>query len=119
MSDAPFRPLASEADWTKAQSRSKEEPVLLFKHSAACPVSGSADQEMRQLAEDEDLPIYKLVVQESRTLSDEIADALGVRHETPQAIVLDETDPVFNTSHFDVTADTLREAVRSATRSVE
>ena len=117
MSDDPFRPLASEADWADAQSRSEEQPVLLFKHSAACPVSGSANEEMRTLAADSDLPVYKLVVQESRALSDEIADTLGVRHETPQAILLEEEAPVFNTSHFDVTAETLREALQSVTLS--
>ena len=119
MSADPFRSLASDADWTDARARSEEQPVLLFKHSAACSVSGIADREMQQLAEDEDLLVYKLVVQESRALSDEIADALGVRHETPQVIVLDKRDPVFDTSHFNVTADTLREAVHSATRSIE
>jgi bacillithiol system protein YtxJ len=119
MSDAPFRSLASEADWADAQSRSEEQPVLVFKHSSACPVSGSADQEMRQLAEDTDLPVYKLVVQQSRALSDEIADTLGVRHETPQAILLDGQEPVFDTSHFDVTAETLRDALRTAVPSTE
>ena len=113
MPNAPFRSLASEADWADARSRSEEQPVLVFKHSSACPVSGNADQEMRQLAEDTDLPVYKLVVQQSRTLSDEIADTLGVRHETPQAILIDEQAPAFHTSHFEVTVETLREAVRS------
>lgn len=119
MPAAPFRSLTSDDDWADAQARSQEQPVLLFKHSAACPVSGSADQEMNALAEDESLPVYKLVVQESRALSDEIADTLGVRHETPQAILLVNREPVFNTSHFDVTAETLREALRSAPLSAE
>lgn len=119
MSDDSFRSLSSEADWADARSRSEEQPVLLFKHSSACPISGKADKEMKQLAEDEDLPIYKLVVQESRALSDEIAETLGVRHETPQAIVLDQKEPVFDTSHFDVSAETLREALRSTTVSTE
>ena len=118
MSNDRFRSLSSQADWADARSRSEEQPVLLYKHSSACPVSGNADTEMQQLAE-EDLLIYKLVVQESRALSDEIADTLGVRHETPQAIVLDQQEPVFDASHFDVTAETLREALHSATVSAE
>jgi bacillithiol system protein YtxJ len=117
MSTSPFRTLDSETDWSDALSRSADQPVFLFKHSAACPVSGQADQEMQQLAEEENLPVYKLVVQESRALSDEIADALGIRHETPQAILLEDQEPVFDTSHFDVTADTLLEAARSVDHS--
>jgi bacillithiol system protein YtxJ len=115
MSDSPFRSLSSEADWADARAASEEQPVLVFKHSSACPVSAKADEELKSLAEDGSLPVYKLVVQESRALSDEIADHLGVRHETPQAIVLDDQTPVFDASHFDVTAEAVREAVRSAT----
>jgi bacillithiol system protein YtxJ len=119
MSNDRFRSLSSQADWADARSRSEEQPVLLYKHSSACPVSGNADTEMQQLAEEEDLPIYKLVVQESRALSDEIADTLGVRHETPQAIVLDQQESVFDASHFDVTAETIHAVLPSATMSAE
>lgn len=119
MSDSPFRSLASDADWAEAQSHSDEEPVLIYKHSNACPVSGKADREMRELATEDDLPVYKLVVQQSRALSDAIADTLGVRHETPQAILLDEQAPAFHTSHFEVTVDTLREATRSNSSPTE
>lgn len=119
MSDSPFRSLASEAHWAEVRSHSEDQPVLLFKHSAACPVSGKANRELHQLAEEEPLPIYKLVVQESRALSDEIADTLGIRHETPQVILLDDREPVFNTSHFDVTAETLLEALHSTASSFQ
>ena len=119
MSDPPFHSLNSDADWAEVRSRSEEEPVLLFKHSSACPVSGSAKEEMHTLAGNEDVPVYKLVVQESRALSDEIADTLDVRHETPQVILLDQKEAVFDTSHFDVTADTIQEAVQSTTRPTE
>ncbi len=113
MSDSPFHPLSTNNDWSEVQAQSEKQPVLVFKHSSACPVSAKADTEMQTVAEDTSLSVYKLVVQESRALSDEIAEALDVRHETPQAIVLDEQRPVFEASHFDVTADAVREAVRS------
>ena len=117
MSDSPFRSLSTTADWTDAQDQSEDHPVVVFKHSSACSVSGKANKELQRLAEDTPLPVYKLVVQESRALSDTIAEALDVRHETPQAIVLAARDPVFDASHFDVTAVALQEAVRSAPSS--
>lgn len=117
MSDDSFQPLASAADWQDALARSQDGPILLFKHSAACPLSGKADREMQELLEKEDLPIYKLVVQESRSLSDEIAETLGIRHETPQVILLHQEEPRFDTSHFDVTVDTVRDALRDAAPS--
>ena len=117
MSDSPFRSLSTTADWTEAQEQSEDQPVLVFKHSSACPVSAEADSELKGLAEDAGLPVYRIVVQESRALSDTIADTLDVRHETPQAIVLEDRRPVFDASHFDVTADAVRDAVSSTPSS--
>jgi bacillithiol system protein YtxJ len=117
MSDTPFRSLAGEDDWADAREQSEEQPVLLFKHSNACPVSAKADQEMQTLAAKGTLPVYKLVVQKSRAVSDAIAEDLDIRHETPQAIVLDDRTATFDTSHFDVTAENLRNAVPSAASS--
>jgi bacillithiol system protein YtxJ len=117
MSDTPFRSLADDDDWADARAQSEEQPVLLFKHSSACPVSAKANGEMKELAADAPLPVYKLVVQDSRALSDEIAETLDVRHETPQAIVLNDRTATFDASHFDVTVDTLRDAAPSAVSS--
>lgn len=109
--DTPFHTLASEDDWTRALEQSKTTPVLIFKHSSACPISADANEEMTVLAND-DVPVYRVVVQEHRAVSDHIADALGVQHETPQAVVVQDEAAVFDTSHFNVTADTLREELR-------
>jgi len=116
-SDRLFLPLTSDSDWTEALTQSNETPVLIFKHSSACPVSAQAQAEMTELAEDEDVPIFRVVVQENRAVSDRIESDLDVRHETPQAIVLHEKTPVFDTSHFNVTADTLREELRRTSLS--
>jgi bacillithiol system protein YtxJ len=112
MSDDPFHPLTSDDDWRDALTQSQDTPVLIFKHSSACPVSSQAHSEMTELAEAKEVPVYKVVVQESRSVSDAIEDELDVRHETPQAILLHDGTPVFDTSHFNVTADRLREEVR-------
>lgn len=116
MSDAVFRSLGTDADWSDALSESEEQPVLLFKHSNACPVSGQAQEEMKEIVDAETLPVYRVVVQENRSVSDEIEETLGVRHETPQVILLHNRTAMFDTSHFDVTATNVREAI-SATVS--
>lgn len=112
MSDTPFRPLTSDSDWTDARNHSENVPVIIFKHSSACTVSAQADAEMTELAREVDVPIYKVVVQNHRAVSNIIETELGIRHETPQTILLHDQTPVFDTSHFNVTADTLREELR-------
>lgn len=110
----PFHPLTSPSDWQSALERSSSEPVLIFKHSSACPTSARANGEMEDLTKSGDLPVYRVVVQESREVSDRIADELGIRHETPQAILLRDGAPAFDASHYKVKADAVREALQEA-----
>jgi bacillithiol system protein YtxJ len=111
-SSEPFRPLTSSSEWEEALSQSEEAPVLVFKHSATCSLSAQAHDEVEALAQESDVPVYKVVVQNHRSVSNAVADTLGVRHETPQAIVLDDRTSVFDTSHREVTTETLRNELR-------
>jgi bacillithiol system protein YtxJ len=111
--------LTSDSEWDDARTASEEALVLIFKHSNACPVSAQADGEMAQFAEEADLPVYKVVVQEHRSVSNTVEADLDVRHETPQVILLQDRRPVFDTSHFEVTADTIRDALSSLSASAD
>jgi bacillithiol system protein YtxJ len=108
-----FRPLVTSSDWSDALEASDDGPVVVFKHSAACPTSARANREMMQFADERDVPVYRVVVQESRPVSDTIEDETGVRHETPQVLVLRNRAPVFDASHYDVNADRVHNALQS------
>ena len=88
---------------------SKQKPVVVFKHSNACSISARAYREMEKVEAD----INILVVQSAREVSRELANLTGVRHETPQVIVLRDGKAVWNASHFDVQAGAVAEAVES------
>jgi bacillithiol system protein YtxJ len=53
-------------------------------------------------------------VQRARELSREIESKTGVRHESPQVIVLRNGQVVWNASHWKIKSDSVAEAVRSA-----
>lgn len=110
MSDTSFRSLDTVQDWTAAREASSSHPVVIFKHSSMCPTSARANGEMQSLAE-ADVPVYRVVVQEARDVSDTIAEDLDIRHETPQVIVLSQGTTVFDTSHHRVRADAVRDAL--------
>ncbi len=95
--------------------RSDEGPVLLFKHSNACPISARAYREMQGAR----VPVSILVVQDSREASREVESRTGVRHESPQALVLLDQKVVWADSHWGVTADRVEQAMRDAERSRE
>ena len=92
-----------------AIAESLERPVLLFKHSRTCGISCEAMDELRaHLAQAGTRAAYKVItVQSHRSVSEHAAKRLGVRHETPQAILLRDGKPVWNASHLRITAEEL------------
>jgi bacillithiol system protein YtxJ len=112
---SPLRPLASIEELEMALAESAERPVLLFKHSHTCGISTMAFDEMEAHLAAGPFPIcYGLVtVQTHRHLSDEIARRLGVRHETPQVILVRDGQAVWHASHFHVNAREVEEALRA------
>jgi bacillithiol system protein YtxJ len=89
-------------------SRSNEAPVLLFKHSNSCPISAQAYKQMKQYKGD----VSIIVVQQARELSQAVEQRTGVRHESPQALVLRGGRVVWTASHFDITADAVEQAMK-------
>lgn len=87
-------------------ARSHKEPVLIFKHSLTCPISSAAYEEMRRL----ERTVSLVVVQHARELSREVEARTGVRHESPQAIILRDEKAVWSASHFNVTAEAVEGA---------
>ena len=110
-------PLHDVASLDAAIAESSERPVLLFKHSRYCGVSCEALDELQVHIEGATpgAVSYKMVtVQTDRPVSDAVAQRLGVRHETPQAILLKDGKPVWKASHFRITATNLEEVLPKA-----
>ena len=101
-------------DLRKAIEKSEESPVFIFKHSTACPISARAAARVSKYAEKGKggkPEIYWLKVIEARPVSNELANRVRVVHKSPQMILLDKGKAVWNTSHADITADTMDKAV--------
>ena len=88
-------------------ARSHREPVLLFKHSTTCPISAAAYEQMRGVEHEAAL----VVVQKARDLSREIETRTGVRHESPQALILRDGAAVWSASHWNITANAVTRAL--------
>jgi len=99
-----------------AIAESKERPVLLFKHSRYCGVSAEALDELQSHIESAsgDVAYRMITVQTHRPISDAVAQRLGLRHETPQAILLRDGKIVWNASHFRITASQLSEVLSTS-----
>lgn len=87
-----------------------EAEAIIFKHSTSCHISSSVHLQVeRFLAECPHRSLHKVHVIEDRPLSNYIAQKTGVRHASPQVIVLRRGSVHWHASHFDITAETLGE----------
>ncbi|AWB45195.1 bacillithiol system redox-active protein YtxJ [Paenibacillus sp. CAA11] len=91
---------------------SVEQPLLLFKHSTRCPISAGAHGQVTAYlhGHPNENAIYGLIhVVEDRPVSLEAASLLGVKHESPQVILVKNRKAVWDTSHSRITAEALKE----------
>ena len=102
-----FESISDESSLDARFKASNQQPVVIFKHSTACPISAAAHNQMEKVS----YPVSILVVQGNRELSNEVATRTGIPHESPQVIVLKNGAAVWSASHWDVTADAVQEAV--------
>lgn len=75
-------------------------PVVLFKHSNTCSISADVFAEISSV----DSTVWLVVVQDARNISNEIAEKTGIRHESPQVIVIKDGKPIYHASHYDITS---------------
>jgi bacillithiol system protein YtxJ len=110
MSD--IRQLSTIEEWNEALRGSSERPLLVFKHSTSCSVSAGAHEDFVHYVKDKegnevDFALVRVI--EERPVSNAIAEELGVKHASPQAILVKDGEQVWNTSHWNITYSFLSE----------
>ena len=109
--DTRFVPVADPGDWERLRERSAREPVVLFKHDPPCSISVVAYRQLARLGRE----IPTIDVARAKTLSRAVAEETGVRHESPQVIVLRDGEATWSASHYAITADAVAEALAEPT----
>lgn len=106
--------LRQAQDFEQLLEQSKSAPVVIFKHSTQCAISDQAYQEFERFVQTAGELVFGMVlVIEDREVSNMIAARLGVRHESPQVILIENGRPKWNASHWRITIEALSEAVRN------
>ncbi|MBW8873655.1 MAG: bacillithiol system redox-active protein YtxJ [Acidobacteria bacterium] len=94
-------------------ARSNQTPVWIFKHSLTCPVSSHAWSEFQRFAADSpaDGPVCAVIeIQLARPVSNAVAERTGIRHESPQILLLREGRVAWQASHYGISREALRQA---------
>ncbi len=87
--------------------QSKQRPQLIYKHSHRCGTCMITKSNLEQAAGEKlsGVEMHFLNVIKSRKASDHIASELDIRHESPQAILVDNGEVVWHASHGSIDSD--------------
>lgn len=113
-SATPWIELNSMAQLDSMEERSEERTVAILKHSTTCGISRMVLKMFESdydLNENEPIDLYFLDLRAHRDVSNAIAEKFGVRHESPQLIVLKNREVVHHSSHQGISAGKLKELV--------
>lgn len=100
VNNANFNEITTLAELEDLFIASKEGKRLLYLHDPWCPVSGRAIQQIA--AVDTDVAIVD--VSSHREISEAIEERTGIRHESPQAIILEDGSSIWTASHGRITS---------------
>ncbi len=86
----------------------RQDLLILFKHSNACAASWAAYSEvMRFQRARPETPVHLVSVRQERALARYVAERTGIRHASPQIIVIRRGAVVGTGSHGEITSDFL------------
>ena len=107
--------LLAEVDQVDAVvARSSVQPVLIFKHSRTCGTSAQAHEEVSTLlAGTLEAPVYLVDVRSARQVSNAIAQRFGIRHESPQVLLLAGGRVRWSASHYHVNEREILQALQA------
>lgn len=103
------------ADLERAKTSSNENPVIIFKHSTRCGISSMALDRLERSWNKEELKevdIYFLDLIRHRDLSQAVAQAFQVHHESPQLLLILNESCIYHASHMEISYQTLKEQVK-------
>lgn len=115
----PWLPLTQPEQLTDLVQASHEHPVLIFKHSTTCSISAAAKSKIeRQWATSglAHVPIYYLDLLRFRPLSAQIAEQFGIRHESPQLLLIQHGECRYDASHMGIRLPDVTSALGAVTK---
>ena len=99
--------IESDQDLQNAIDQSFEKKVVIFKHSTRCHISKTVlrNFEKEVAVSEKEVVYYFLDLISYRPISNKIADDLGVTHQSPQMIVLENGKAVKDASHQSISVN--------------
>ncbi|MDG2432457.1 bacillithiol system redox-active protein YtxJ [Flavobacterium sp.] len=107
-----WEPLNHISQLDEIVAASNEKPVAIFKHSTRCSISRMALKQFENEFDfTEKVTPYFLDLITFRDVSNDIASRFGVQHQSPQLILIKDGKAIYDASHSDIDAGTLKTKV--------
>ncbi|MCS7461088.1 bacillithiol system redox-active protein YtxJ [Paenibacillus doosanensis] len=103
-----WKEITTLEEWNQQLDGTANKPIVVLKHSTACPVSFNALKEYEAYLQNKpnnDVDYVLVKVIESRPVSNQIAEDTGVKHASPQILYIKNKETIWNTSHWAITEE--------------
>jgi bacillithiol system protein YtxJ len=102
--------LQTETQLEEIRQRSTLRPQLIFKHSTRCSTSALVKGRLERAQQPNTIDFYFLDLLSNRPVSNKIAEAFRVEHESPQVLLIRNGSCVYEESHLGITMDEIIDA---------
>lgn len=113
--EVPWHALTESRQLEEIEQESQDLPVVIFKHSTRCGISRMVLNNFERgydLPKDKHVKLYFLDLIANRDISNEVASRFGVRHESPQMIILKNKEVVHHASHHSVDLEDVKAQIK-------
>ena len=86
-------------------------PILIFKHSTRCSISDVAKARLDKEDNLNGVDFYYLDLIKHRDISNALAQKYNVHHESPQILLINKGECVYDESHIGITMAEIKEHV--------
>src|ERR1700744_6519155 len=91
--------LTNEQQLDKVKEESREQPVVIFKHSTRCSISSMAKNRLDRETPPQNVLFYYLDLLQYRPISNKIAEDFHVHHQSPQILIIKNGECTYEESH--------------------
>ena len=97
----------------EVMAASEKRPQLVYKHSHRCSICFLAKEEVEKSfdAIEEKAEMNFVNVVHARSVSNAFAEQTGVRHESPQVLIIKNKEVIWHASHHSIKGDAILEAL--------
>ncbi len=109
-----WKSLTTSEQIEQIKNDSQQNPVIIYKHSTRCGISSMVLSRLERAWNASEIPtadVYFLDLISNRDISQAIAATFNVQHESPQILVINQRECVYDASHTMVSYPKIKEQV--------